>query len=80
MYFVFLCLAVVKHFNKLIIIVFVVIPRLDALQLLMLFAGTLTYLEPKLFFLSRILCWFFLIIKILIALSMNACIYIFLAA
>jgi hypothetical protein len=48
---------------------------LSALQLLMLFVGTLMYLEPKLFFLIIFYSGTFLIIKILIAFNMY--VYIF---
>jgi hypothetical protein len=53
-----------------------IIPLLDALQLLMLFAGTLKCLEPKLF-----LIFFYnrsaFRIKILIVRNMSVCIYTF---
>jgi hypothetical protein len=49
----------------------IIVCSLDALQLLMLFVGTLTYKEPKLFRNGT-----FVIIKILSVFKMNVCIYI----
>jgi hypothetical protein len=50
---------------------------LDAIQLLMLFVGTVTYLEPRLFLLILFHNVSFLIIKLLIVLIINVCIYFF---
>jgi hypothetical protein len=56
------------------------IPLLDALQLLMLFAGTQMYLERKLCFLIIFYSCTFLLIKILIVLMMNVGIHTFFLA
>jgi hypothetical protein len=50
---------------------------LDSLQLLMVFARTLTYLEQKLFLLVLFCNCTFIINKILIVLRMNSCTYFF---
>jgi hypothetical protein len=54
-----------------------IVPLLDALQLLMLFVGTLMYLELKLFLLIIFHNLYFLTIKILFVLRINVHIYFF---
>jgi hypothetical protein len=55
----------------------IIVLLLHALQLLMLFAGTLVYLETKLFLLIVFYTGTFLIIKILIAFNMSVCVFYF---